>query len=68
MALWLFAVLHSAIIFTFKQGRIHDHISRKRWAGALMENKSPLSLNPAVLKNALPTDGWTDGQMDGRTN
>ena len=42
--------------------------SRKHWAGALMEVKSPLSLNSAVLKNALSTDRRTDGQMDGWTD
>ena len=28
-----------------KQGRIHDHISRERWAGALMEVRSLFGLN-----------------------
>ena len=28
-----------------EQGRIHDHISRERWAGALMEVRSLFGLN-----------------------
>ena len=48
-----------------KQVRIHDIISRERWAGALMEVRSLLSLNSAVKKNARPT---TDGRTDGRTH
>ena len=44
------------MLFLFKQGRIHDHISRKRWAGALMEVRSLFGMNSA--------DGWTDQRTD----
>ena len=45
-----------------KQVRIHDRISRVRWAGALME---VFGLNCAVKKTR---DGRADGRTDRRTD
>ena len=50
---------------SIEQGRIHGSISHARWAGALMEVRSPFGWNSADEKNGRPT---TDGRMDRRTD
>ena len=45
-----------------KQVRIHDRISRERWAGALMEVRSLFGLNSKTR------DQRTDGPTDRRTD
>ena len=54
----------------YEQGRIHGSISRKRWAGALMEVRSLFGLNSAIRKKTRNgrTDGPTDGRKDGWTD
>ena len=47
-----------------QQARIFDRISRERWAGALMGDRSLFCLN-SEIKNAQQTDQWTDGPSDG---
>ena len=49
-----------------EQGRIHDHISRERWAGALMEVRSLFGFNSETRDRR--TDGRTNGPTDGRTD
>ena len=54
-------------IFAYiEQVRIHNTFSRERWAGALLEVRSLFGLNSAVKKNALRTDGPTDGPRTDR--
>ena len=38
--------------------------SRERWAGVLMEVRSLFGLNSVIKKNALPTDGRTDPNIE----
>ena len=53
MSLWCSKLL--------KQDHIHSSISRKRWAGALMELRSLFGMNSAVKKTRDgTTDRWTD--------
>ena len=67
----IFLLVNVIRFLLFKQVRIHNRISRERWAGASMEVRSPFVLNSTIKKKRAtnrwtkgPTDGWTDPNIE----
>ena len=56
----IFGLKSNSVSNAKKQGRIHNHISRERWAGALMEVRSLFGLT----RDGQTTDARTDGRTD----